>query len=214
MLTPRQQVAYSSSELQACPWYIECSKNWVPSFEESEKEKNASFSLSTQDVSNDEEVEEVEADLGISAGKKNNKGGKQTKTEEGKKQKESKAAKKTNGSSSKGKVQIPSSDDMAGSPVVAECPPPSMVGIVTIARSGQCMSEPASVSSELFAPSQLHLKSVSRDEGHGVVSSILPLCTSIHAIFECAEKTGLRSPQFTELLSFTNEVCMILEPKQ
>ena len=103
---------------------------------------------------------------------------------------------------------------MAGSPVVAECPPPSMVGIVTIARSGQCMSEPASVSSELFAPSQLHLKSVSRDEGHGVVSSILPLCTSIHAIFECAEKTGLRSPQFTELLSFTNEVCMLLEPNQ
>ena len=85
MLTPRQQVVYSSSELQECPWYTECSKNWVPSFEESEKEKNASFSLSTQDVSNDEEVEEVEADLGISTGKKNNKGGKQTKTKEGKK---------------------------------------------------------------------------------------------------------------------------------
>jgi len=195
MFTPQQQKGFTDEERTSCPWYLECPKKWTPSSEEGERASQSS-ALSVEKVSEEEEIEEAED---VSTAKKKGKAMKESKdnkgTKEGKKKKDASGGKKTKGSSSKDKGKQSSLIELVASPV-SELPPPRRIDVVTVADGGGSPTDIISVSTDIFAPSQIQVMSLDQADNQVIEASVLLLCSSIQHMVEYGAKEKKRSPDF------------------
>jgi hypothetical protein len=193
MFTLAQQQGFSIQELEACPWYIECTRNFAPAPEKAEKEVAKAHPKSTtqaEPIDDEDESEEVAFLAPVKKGRK------PRKKEIAKKTMKETALKDDTPSSS-----VPSSALAPPNPFM----PPSIVKVIGTAHSHH-PSTLMPVAASAFTSSEYIARSAIQPDSHGIESKTLILPSSISAMLNTKEKTGNNASSWDEMLDFSTKV--------
>ena len=80
---------------------------------------------------------------------------------------------------------------------------------MTVADGGGSPTDIISVSTDIFAPSQIQVMSLDQADNQVIEASVLLLCSSIQHMVEYGAKEKMRSPDFTKLIASANKVKFI-----